>query len=373
MKTATLKFWGTALMMLAAVSCGGDSNDDGGGQKGPAAFSVLLPDDLEEIELDYKNQAKELKFEWEATEGVAYKVLMSLSEDMTTPVSIDLDASGKDALTHAQLDKALQDLGVKAYREGEVYWTIEGTKGGESVVSDARSMKLLRFYGPFTDPRDGEVYRVCRTVDALTGEYMVWLADNIRAKKYADGTAIPADQMRFMENAADASDYQKEWNRLRGGYYSWNATVRDVTAAENDEKVQGIAPNGWHVATREEWIFLINSQTDNSQPSITLKDSQYWNPNSTKPGNNASGFNAVAGGYIWEIANQENLQLEPEDHAYFWTSTMPKDGDVIPWNPPVADFPTQACVYDFIANDVALAYYVYSRTRGMQVRCVLND
>ena len=77
--------------MLAIVSC---SKENGSGESGkpqaPKEFSVLLPDDLEDIELNYEQQDKTLKFEWDAVESQKYEVVFSLAQDVSSPVSVEL-------------------------------------------------------------------------------------------------------------------------------------------------------------------------------------------------------------------------------------------------------------------------------------------
>lgn len=93
-----------------------------------------------------------------------------------------------------------------------------------------------------------------------------------------------------------------------------------MAAAESGAQVQGVCPDGWHVASKAEWDFLINGCTDEDEPG-----------------------------------------------------TAPKEGDTYPWDPSPADFPTQGVTYGFNANDDGAALYPYIKTRGMSVRCVLDQ
>jgi uncharacterized protein (TIGR02145 family) len=336
---------------------------------------VSLPDNLEEFDLEYENPTKSLAVEWEIEEGLTYEFLVSLSVDMSSPASVTLNTSGKDALTHQQLDSIMAVLGVKIYKNAELYWVIKGYKDNNSVSSIPRSMKLWRFIYPFVDPRDGEVYRVCKVVDEMTGNYWIWMADNMRCKKYSDGTPLDlVSDVKFLPDSIDDSVHMKEWNRLRGGYYTWVATVRDVTAAESGNKVQGIAPVGWHIATIEDWRVLLSLQEDNSQPGTYLKDGNFWAANAQNFGTNTSGLNIVATGYFWDplsIREPKNI-LQVDQMTFFWASTVPKDGDVIPNNPPPADFPTKAYTRGFVANSPGVSFFIYNRLRGYNVRCVLD-
>ena len=180
-------------------------------------ITVFLPDDLEEIELDYENPTKPLAVEWKTEEGLTYEFAVSLNEDMSNPASISLNSTGKDEVTHKQLDSIMAVLGVKIYNRAELYWVIKGKAGNNTGSSKSRIMELWRFMNPFVDPRDGEVYRVCKVVDKLTGDYWIWMADNMRCKKYSDGTALNiGNDVKFFPGSSTDSDHKKEWNRLRG-------------------------------------------------------------------------------------------------------------------------------------------------------------
>lgn len=358
-----------SLFLLSYSACKPDAEEV---EDKVSDIQVMLPDDLEEFDLDYENPSKTLDVEWTVESGVNYTLLFSLNESMSNPVSVPLNSNGKDKLSHDQLDDIMAELGVGIYKRAELYWVIQGSKGDIKVKSSPRSMLLWRFLNPFTDPRDGEVYRVCKVVDPLTGNYAIWMADNMRCKKYSDGTALDLyNDVRFVENTPDATEHEKEWNRLRGGFYTWRAAVRDVSAAINGEKVQGIAPDGWHIATKQEWTDLINLQEDNHNPATSLKDPDFWPSNAMDRGNNNAKFNMVPAGYIWQPVGSENGIIE-ETNAFFWMATIPVEGDVIPWNPPADQFHTQAYSYGFVPNDAGAALYVYDRERGYSVRCVLD-
>lgn len=334
--------------------------DDNKG-KDKVNIEVIFPDDLEEIALEYSNQTKTLQFEWESdSETAEYSIVFSLSKDLSSPQVISAGNGFTKKLTHADLDGILEDLGVGAYKEGEVYWTIQSgdTKG------EVRSMKLLRFFGPFTDPRDGQIYRVCRVVDPLTGESAVWLADNLRATSYADGTPLTGLDVIFW---APNETFGEEWVDIFGGYYTWNAAMRDVAAVENGERVQGIAPDGWHMPSLEEWQFLLNNCTEDDTPGTDLKDKNLWDPGAE--GVNSLGFNMAGTGYVWEGCD---FVIEAGSFTAFWAATVPVAGDVIPWSPSEAEFYHQGYSYSFTKNDYGAALYVYDRARNYCIRCVLD-
>ena len=82
----------------------------------------------------------------------------------------------------------------------------------------------------------------------------VWMAENLRTTKYADGTEIPLDTMegpsRYYPDGTAASVDKY------GYYYNWKAVVNaDPDSLQGN--VQGICPNGWHVPSNAEWQELV--------------------------------------------------------------------------------------------------------------------
>ena len=332
---------------------------------GDATLEIVWPDDLEEIELDFNNKNKTVEFEWESdSEDAQWTIKFSLNQDMSSPQVIETQKDMKRKVTHEELDGILASLGIPAYEEGNVFWTVEGSLDGIIIqAEEVRSMKLIRFFAPFVDPRDNESYRVCRVVSPLTGEYQVWLADNLRAKKYSDGTEPEGElSVQFW---TPTEVYDETWIPVFGGYYSWKAAVRNIEDAVDGKTVQGICPDGWHIPTKSDFVFLINNCTSQDTPGTDLKDKSLWADGAI--GVNSIGFNMAGTGYIWE-GNAD--VLEAGTFTAFWMSTVPVDGDSIPWNPPVSEFPHQAYSYSFTSSDYGAALYVYDRDRNYSIRCV---
>ncbi|MCK9507756.1 MAG: fibrobacter succinogenes major paralogous domain-containing protein [Pigmentiphaga sp.] len=326
---------------------------------------VYLPDDLEEFDLQYENQTKKLDFEWESEDGFNYAIAFSLDEEMNEVKTVDVGSVNSKSLTHLELDNLLDELGVKTYHRGEIFWQILGKKAKIEAVSEVRSIKLFRFFKPFIDPRDQEEYRVARVIDPLTGEYAIWLGDNLRAVIYSDGT--PVNEVKFYEPKEGEDE---SWTKKFGAYYTWNAVMKGNQGAEEGEKIQGIAPVGWHIPTKVEWDFLINCCDQGNGPATELKDKNLWNASATNVGTNSINFNMAGAGYIWTLT--EHSVIEEFMTSYFWTATAPRAGDIFPWDPPAENFPNQAVTYGFNANDFGAALYPYDRTRGFSLRCVMD-
>ncbi len=354
------------LAALGAVLLASCKKDEGNDNGTIAAIEIRYPDDLEELELDYSNPNRKLEFSWlpASDASLQYKLIFSLDEQLQSPQTIDAGTVAGLDVSHQELEQLLERLGVRAYHRGEVFWTVEVQGGAGSKRGDVRSMKVFRFLKPFTDPRDNEEYRVCRIVDPVTGDYAVWMAENLRATTYADGTALPGYRMYDGDDPARIKVY--------GAYYDWNTVMRGNRGAEEGEKIQGIAPDGWHIPTKNEWDFIINSADVGNGPATELKDKEWWDPSSINVGTNSGGFGMPGAGYIWTNSNPDHAVLESGAYAYYWTATQPVSGDVFPWDPPAAEFPNQATTYGFNKDDFGAALYPYPKERGFSVRCVAD-
>ena len=158
---------------------------------------------------------------------------------------------------------------------------------------------------------DGNIY------DAVQIGDQVWMAENLRTTRYADGTCIPVGtgtstimSYRYYPDGDDnnVSTY--------GYLYNWSAVMYgDSSSIANPSGVQGICPNGWHIPSLAEWRQLsdyVSSQTqyqcNNSIVYIAkaLASTTGWSSSTmtcavgnNPSDNNATGFSALpAGGYF---------------------------------------------------------------------------
>ncbi len=140
--------------------------------------------------------------------------------------------------------------------------------------------------GTFTDPRDGVAYKWVKIGT------QIWMAENLKATKYNDGSAIP--------NVTD----QAAWESLKTGaycYYANNAlTYGSIYGclynwyAVNTGK---LAPKGWHAPTDGEWATLSSYLGGDAVAGGKLKEAgtTHWNsPNIAAT--NSTGFSALPGG-----------------------------------------------------------------------------
>jgi uncharacterized protein (TIGR02145 family) len=196
-------------------------------------------------------------------------------------------------------------------------------------------------YGTMTD-QEGNVYR---TVQIGT---QVWMAENLRTKKYKNGDIIP--------NITNGSDWI---NQSNGAYciYMNNSSVDCPYGklynwyAVNDNR--GICPSGWHMPSDNEWLILENFLGGASIAGGKLKNSgsDYWaNPNTSA--NNSSGFSGLPGGGRLTDGNFGPLNT----WGQYWTST--ESETFLAWS------------RTFEYNSAIVFRSTNGKTVGFAIRCV---
>ena len=160
--------------------------------------------------------------------------------------------------------------------------------------------------------------------DAVKLGDQVWMAENLRTTKYADGTTIPigsthsvTEPYRYAPGPNQSNEENMD-NVARYGYlYNWSAVMHGASGSEsNPSGVQGICPNGWHVPSDAEWTQLIDYMKTQStyiasgnadHLAKALAATWGWNsssetdaPGNNPSNNNATGFSALPAGGYWK-------------------------------------------------------------------------
>lgn len=210
---------------------------------------------------------------------------------------------------------------------------------------------LVGFLSCDTTPHSKHVYEVIKDAvtdvdgnhyDAVRIGDQVWMKQNLRTTRYADGTEIP--QSTFSSSytpLAEKKPYRWAPNNMDinvqkfGWLYNWRAVMRDSIGSDlNPSGVQGICPDGWHMPSDAEWTQLTDYVGSDRKmrcwPSAdfsiakALSAQTDWNPAFDKcdvgndlSRNNATGFSALPAGNA-EFTDQFVNML---DWAYFWTSS----------------------------------------------------
>jgi uncharacterized protein (TIGR02145 family) len=176
-------------------------------------------------------------------------------------------------------------------------------------------------YGSMTD-QDGNVYK---TIVVGTQE---WMAENLRARTYRNGVAIPlvTDLTQWAANynngtalpmmcwyLNDSATYACPYGRL----YNWYA----VTSSNN------VCPAGWHVPSDAEWTTLTTFLGGQNVAGGKMKSTgtQYWqSPNAAA--DNSSGFSVLPGG----VRDNNGTFGLIGSLGYWWSST--ENGTLYAWN-----------------------------------------
>jgi uncharacterized protein (TIGR02145 family) len=197
----------------------------------------------------------------------------------------------------------------------------------------------------------------------------VWLGENLRTTHLADGTVINAGGNNtsstiryYYDNSSSNIPLEK-----RGYLYNWSSVMNGSSASDaNPSGVQGVAPNGWHVPSVQEYDELfsyIGKQnryiySDNSSyVAKSLASTSYWSTNSSSGAvgneqskNNTTLFNAYPLGRYnsaFELTFTDAIFITTSAH----TNGNPK-GKYIKYT------------RSYVSQDV------YGKAVGLSVRCV---
>jgi uncharacterized protein (TIGR02145 family) len=196
-------------------------------------------------------------------------------------------------------------------------------------------------YGSATDA-DGNIYK---TIQIGT---QTWMAENLKTTKFRNGDLIPeiTDRIQWKNLISGAySNYNNEagLSAVYGCLYNWYAT--------NDNR--NLAPDGWHVATDNDWTKLVDYLGGKGLAAYKLIETgtSHWAvPNSGAT--NESGFSALPGGFL----------LTGE--GYFGVGSIS-----IWWSATEVDI-TYGSYWEIVNIYNRIDKYGYNKTDGHSVRCV---
>jgi len=219
----------------------------------------------------------------------------------------------------------------------------------------------------FTDPRDGQVYVIVEIGD------QTWMAENLRATQYSEGTPIPevedsvawsnltnADKAYCRHDSVSTANVSKY-----GCLYNWAAAMNGANSSyTNPSAVQGVCPTGWHLPSDAEWkqleMHLGMSQADanisgwrGDDEGCKMKEAgiTHWQtPNCGAT--NECGFTALPGGCRYYGGSFGALGC----YADFWSATEKENWSA--WNRKLS------------YNDTKISRMDLDKKSGFSVRCV---
>jgi uncharacterized protein (TIGR02145 family) len=184
---------------------------------------------------------------------------------------------------------------------------------------------------------EGNVYKT------VTIGTQIWTSQNIKSKKYSDGSDVDTLLIKPCNNDANTID-------SLGYLYTWDAVMKNSTV----EGAQGICPNGWHVPSVADYNVLINYLGGAFIAGRKMKsvNTTFWD--SVTLADNTSGFNAHGGGWI----AQAGISFWYKGATMFWVSN--EDG-------------ANARIVQLNSNsEIASNLYGSNRNTFVSCRCVSN-
>ena len=163
-----------------------------------------------------------------------------------------------------------------------------------------------------------------------------WMAENLRATKYSDGTVIPNETLKtewsYLSTGAwvhynNDSQYDSTYGKL----YNWYAV-----------ETEKLCPLGWHVPTNTEWTGLDDYLAANGHSKIgALKSISGWGEGWGQNGTDDYGWNGLPGGAFF--ANPTTPSFHSlGDHGHWWSSssnnTIASAHVLSSWNVDYSDF-----------------------------------
>ncbi len=228
---------------------------------------------------------------------VEIKLIKRLAQDNDTTGVAHLSSDGKLQGQANKADSTIFGMNISTEKDFNKFYRMLRRNDGPFQYP----LYLTKFFSGnlkwgcpdsiFTDPRDGEVYKIVCIGD------QVWMAENLR---YA-GAGVCYDN-----NAGNCTTY--------GRLYSLKETTGLAVSNTNPSGIQGISPPGWHVPSSAEWAELFEA----SGRDIRKLRAKTWQ--TQHQNTNELGFSALPGGYYVEADTLKAFD-DIGEQAYFWTTS----------------------------------------------------
>lgn len=224
---------------------------------------------------------------------------------------------------------------------------------------------LAQESGTFTDSRDNQTYKWVKIGT------QVWMAENLKATKYRDGTVLPnvtdkdswadlgSDDIAWCYYDNDSKNVQKY-----GVLYTWAAATLEQSSKSNPSGIKGVCPDGWHLPSNAEWEEMaefinkdkgVYSKSGNDWKNVGghLKAANCWNNDGN--GTDDYGFLGLPGGNRDGYGYFNYLG----EYGYWWSTT--EEDKYSAWY--------RSLYYD----DSNLATRNHGKEKGRSVRCVKDS
>jgi len=151
---------------------------------------------------------------------------------------------------------------------------------------------------------DGNIYKTVKIGNQW------WMAENLKVTKDADGNSI----FSYIYDNDDSNEV------IFGRLYTWT----DMMNGASIESAQGIAPEGWHIPSDEEWMELFDYLGGLDAAGSKMKSSEMnlWNDGQDNITNSSQFSGLPAGGGIIG-GDYQGIG----DGTHYWSSTS--HGDMV--------------------------------------------
>lgn len=220
----------------------------------------------------------------------------------------------------------------------------------------------------------GKVYAQVTDVDGKTYNTIaigtqVWMAEDLEVTHYRNGDPIQYIPCPQQLNYNQDNQESKAWESTKSGVYCVGLRPRlDVFVkggrfscmlynwyAVNDSR--GLAPKGWHIPTKLEWLTLFEYLGGFEVAGKKMKSRNGWDTKYASNGNNISGFNALPTGE----RDNFGFYMAFSQYAWYWSATS--EGDYayclqLGWQ------------YNLKFNKSGLNFMTNVRQSGEAIRCI---
>lgn len=330
----------TLVLTALLWSCGKDKGTDPGGQDPtpPTVVSTTPANGSTNVSVDIVLQAT---FSHDMDAGTLTNATFTVSNGVTAgPVSY----SNKVAT-----------LTPSASLTPNTSYTATISTGAKDVAGTPLAQEFSWSFTTANPPTltdiDGNVYQTV----AIGSQ--VWMKENLKVTHYRNSDPIlhVTDNTVWFGSASGAyCNYDNNPDNVSTYGRHYNGFVL------NDSR--GIAPNGWHIPSDDEWLTLERQLGMSNNQSILngwrgtteggkLKAQGYWaSPNAGAT--NTSGFTALPAGFRYPNGSFQSLSL----YSGFWTSSLSG---------------TEFAYARTLSSDTAAVYRAgYDKKQGMSIRCV---
>tara|TARA_B110000091_G_C13596018_1_gene382627 strand:+ start:102 stop:677 length:576 start_codon:yes stop_codon:yes gene_type:complete len=181
-----------------------------------------------------------------------------------------------------------------------------------------------------------------------------WSSENLNSDHFNNG-----DEIQQVESAKDWLKCLK--NKTPAWCYFDNNPDNDNTFGKLYNSyavmdVRGIAPEGWHIPTDEEWSELIEFLGGSSTAGKLLKSSSGWLEDGNGP--NSNSFGALPGGYRTPASAQYKYSGE---YGFWWSASQ------------VSKINESVWAYNMCSDNEEVDRSGYGPLCGFSVRCVRNE